>query len=359
MSVSFDINGAPIELLEVGQLATINDKQKQVDTWLLDTFFPNPLAYARTDVPVGEIDTVTPLAPFVMPNVAARQIKDKNTGKVDYVKPAYLKPQVSITPTDVYDSVLVARLRQAGILSTGSNRPSDAEALLIDQIQKSRTLVDAVKSRKVMMARDCLLTGKMTFASDDFPSVTVDYGRSAACTFTPATKWDAVGATPLDDIEIMITRAVDEGGVMPTVALTSSKVFNNLFRNAAFKEQFQTPYAGIQVVANPVFTNPTMPQLRGTFGGIQFWTYDNTFRIGSTVSRFIPIDYFGLISDMAGFLAHCAIQNLEAYGQPLDYFLYQWQEKNPSSIQMVAESSPLIVPSNKNGVVGGTGFITA
>lgn len=358
MSVTFNINGAPVELLEVGQLALISDKRKQVDTFILDRFFPNRLSFARNEVPIGEIDTVTPLAPYVSPNVAAREIKSGETGKVDFVKPAYLKPKTSVVPANVFDSVLVSRLRQQGILATGGQRPTDAEALLIDQIQKSQMLLDSIQNRKVLMARDCLLNGKLVLQSDDFASVTVDYGRDAACTFVPAIKWDANGATPVADINAMIAIAVDKGGVSPTVAMMSSKVWAALSKNAEFKEQFVAPLAGIGLAYDLAFTDPLKPQLRGNFGGIQFWTYDNSYRFSGDTGRFIPADYFGLIGDTSGYLAHCAIQNIEAFGQPLDYYLSQWQEKNPSSIQMVAESSPLIVPSNKNGVVGGTGFVT-
>ncbi len=358
MSVTFDINGAPVELLEVGQLLLLNDKQKQVDTFLLDRFFPNRLSFARKDVPVGEIDTVTPLAPFVSPNVAARQIKTGDSGNVKFVKPAYLKPQMSITPADVFDTVLITRLRQAGVLATGTNRLTDAEALLVDQIQKSQTIINSIQNRKLMMARDCLLTGRMTFASDDFPSITVDYERDAACTFVPTVKWDANGATPVTDINAMIAIAVDKAGASPTAALMSSKVWGALSANPEFKAQFETPLAGISVAYTPTFNDPLKPQLRGTFGGIQFWTYDGTYKFSGAAGRFIPADYFGLVADASGYVAHCAIQNLKAFGQPLEYFMDQWQENNPSSIQLVGESSPLIVPNNKNGVVGGTGFVT-
>lgn len=358
MSVIFEVSGAPVELLDVGQLALISDKLKPVDTWLLDRFFPTPLSFARTDVPVGEIDTVTPLAPFVTPSAKARQVKVADSGKVKFVKPAYLKPQHSITPAEVMDSVLVAKLRQAGILAFGSHQITPGEAMLVDQIQKTQSLINSIKSRKLLMARDCLLTGKMTFESDDFPTYQVDYERDAACTFVPATKWDVNGATPVADINAMIAISVDKAGVSPNIALMSSKVWGYLFANPEFKAQFITPYAGISAVIEPAFNDPLKPQLRGTLDGIQFWTYDGVYKFSGTTGRFIPADYFGLIGDASGYVAHCAIQNLKVFGQPLEYFIDMWPENNPSSIQIVAESSPLIVPNNKNAVVGGTGFIT-
>jgi hypothetical protein len=68
------------------------------------------------EVPVGELNTATPLAPFVSPNVAGRQINVAESGKVGFVKPAYLKPMVTIVPSDVQDSALVRNCAVMGLL---------------------------------------------------------------------------------------------------------------------------------------------------------------------------------------------------------------------------------------------------
>jgi hypothetical protein len=125
----------------------------------MDRFFPQRVSYSKK-VPVGELNTATPLAPFVSPNVAGRQINVAESGKVGFVKPAYLKPMVTIVPSDVQDSALVTQLRRYGIVATGSNRLSDAELLLIDQAQKAIYLRQSIENRKLLIARDVLLYGK-------------------------------------------------------------------------------------------------------------------------------------------------------------------------------------------------------
>lgn len=264
---------------------------------------------------------------------------------------------VTVVPSDVQDTALVSQLRRYGIVATGSNRLSDAELLLIDQAQKAIYLRQSIENRKLLIARDVLLYGKTTFASSDFPSYTVDYERNAACNFAPLVKWNQANATPVKDIQSMINISVDHANVSPNLALTSSKVFNALIQNEEFKEKFIKPYASISVPITPTFDDPSKPQYRGTIDNIQIWTYDATHNMDGSAERFIPEDFFGLVSDANGWIAHCAIQNIEAFGQPLEFFLDQWQEKNPPSIQMLAESSPLAVPNNKNGLVGGRGFV--
>ncbi|MCL5769312.1 major capsid protein [Acinetobacter sp. ANC5681] len=357
MSTSFTFQNAPVELLDIPQLVLLTDTTKKVDTWLMDRFFPQRVSYSKKEVPVGELNTATPLAPFVSPNVAGRQINIAESGKVGFVKPAYLKPMVTIVPSDVQDSALVSQLRRYGIVATGSNRLSDAELLLIDQAQKAIYLRQSIENRKLLIARDVLLYGKTTFASADFPSYTVDYNRDAACNFAPLVKWNLANATPVQDMQSMINISVEYAGVAPNLALTSSKVFNALIQNDEFKEKFIKPYASISVPITPTFDDPAKPQFRGTVDNVQIWTYDGTHNMNGSVERFIPEDFFGMISDANGWMAHCAIQNIDAFGQALEFFLTQWQEKNPSSIQMLAESSPLAVPNNKNGLVGGRGFV--
>ncbi len=358
MSQTFTFQNAPVELLDVPQLVLLTDTTQKVDTWLMDRFFPQRVSYTKKEVPVGELNTATPLAPFVTPTAAGRQIKVSESGNVKFVKPAYLKPMMTVFPSDVQNTALITQLRKFGVIATGSNRLSDADLLLIDQAQKALYLRQSIENRKLLIARDVLLYGKTTFASADFPMYEVDYERNAACTFAPLIKWGQSGATPIKDIQTMIDLSVEHSGTSPTMALTTSKVYNTLIKDPEFKEKFIAPYAGISVPLTPTFDQMDKPQFRGTVDNIEIWTYDVQHSIGGgTPGRFIPEDFFGLISDANGWIAHCAIQNVEAFGQALEFYLSQWQEKNPSSIQMLAESSPLAIPNNKNGLVGGRGFV--
>jgi hypothetical protein len=159
------------------------------------------------------------------------------------------------------------------------------------------------------------------------------------------------------DIQAMIDLSIEHSGTSPIMALTTSKVYNTLIKDSEFKEKFIAPYAGISVPLTPTFDQADKPQFRGTVDNIEIWTYDVSHNMGGSSDRFIPEDFFGLVSDANGWIAHCALQNVEAFGQALEFYLGQWQEKNPSSIQMLAESSPLAVPNNKNGLVGGRGFV--
>jgi hypothetical protein len=205
-----------------------------------------------------------------------------------------------------------------------------------------------------------LTTGKCIIRSDDYPENIVDYGRDVNATFTPATPWSAAtGATPVQDINTMLTRFNDLTGQGATTVLTSTKVFNTLLEHQDFNDTFVKPFAGINVPYVQTFQAVPGAQFRGYLpgGSIAIWTYDATYTLGGVKKRFIPETFFGVIGGGAGFVVHSQIQNLDAGMQPLEYFDYMWKQPDPSALFMICESSPLVVPGNANMTVGGVGFV--
>ena len=62
MPQSFNIDGTPLELLDVGELALIHSNYRPMDTWLLDRLFPNRPLFTRDDVPLAELSADHDLA---------------------------------------------------------------------------------------------------------------------------------------------------------------------------------------------------------------------------------------------------------------------------------------------------------
>lgn len=354
MSITVDIKGQPVELLDMDQLAVFYDRTDKTDTFILDKFFPNRRAFTSTDIPLGDLDTSTPIAPLVAPSIEGRIMADKAEYNVRYVKPAYLKPSGMVTPQNVNDIATLESLRQAGVISNVRTM-SDVEQLRVAQAARYARNRQAITNFNVQAAVKVLIDGKVTFQSADFPEVTVDFGRHSDLRFSPVTTWDAVGATPVDDISAMIDSMVEHGGTTPSVALMSSKVFTAFAKNAQFKENFIT--ANGANAANPLSVgsfNSRDAKYRGELDGIEFWTYDATYRDESgAAKRYISEKGFYLISDLNGFLCNCSLQHLDVLGIPLEVYDYMTVSKDPSGIKLISESSPLPVPSNPNGVAGG------
>ncbi|WP_347473533.1 major capsid protein (plasmid) [Acinetobacter thermotolerans] len=94
MPQTFTINNAPIELLDVNEMVLVHEQHQPLDTFLLDRFFPNSRGFARDEVPVGELSAEIDIAPLVAPTEAGVPFDPKTLAKVDFVKPAYLKPKI-------------------------------------------------------------------------------------------------------------------------------------------------------------------------------------------------------------------------------------------------------------------------
>lgn len=359
MSITVNVQGQPLQLLDESQLAIVNNKTKPVDNWLLDTFFGRKVSFNGKDaVPLDELETSQPLAPFVSPMAQGKPIIAKGDFERKYVKSAYLKPAGIVTPDSVYDTSLLFMLREAGIISRSNGMLSKQEQLRVAQIGTFNHLRQSIANRKTLMAADILMTGKTICVGDDYPSYLVDFGRDAALNFTPTITWEKETATPITDIETMNDLLIEKGGSGATAAIMSSAVFNNLVKNKEFKERFREPLgANAPSQFAPQFNRSDMAQYRGELGGIQFWTYDLAHRLNGVSQRFIGAKGFYLVADTQGYQAQCEIKHLDAYGQALEFFDYQIVERDPSAIKLITESSPLIVPSNVNGVAGGTAFI--
>ncbi|MHA3082134.1 major capsid protein [Acinetobacter sp. ANC 5383] len=359
MAQNFDVSGAPLELLDVGELAMMHRAYKPVDTWLLDTFFPRRFAFNnKKQVPIAELDIHSDIAPLVAPKYAGKAFDPTTAIQVGFVDPAYLKPKNQVAPQEAYDIALLARLRDAGVISTGSNQLSLQEQYMYAQLEVMKRNRDSIDNFKVLMAAEYLTTGIITLESDLYEKNVVSYGRDASMHFTPATPWDQTGAKPVTDIETMMQLMIDGFSGTPKKILTTNKVYGYLSKNDEFKDRFTKPYTGINAPFAGQLNVSDGAQYKGLLDTIEIWTYDATYRTKAGTQRIIPDDFFAIIADTDGVIAHCAIQNIEANGMASDYFDSQWLQKDPSAIQLMSESAPLIVPSNKNGVCGGTGFIS-
>lgn len=358
MSITVNVQGQDFNLLDESNLAIVRNKTKPVDNWLLTTFFGQEVSFDGKDaVPLDELETSQPLAPFVSPMAQGKPIVAKGSFNREYVKAPYLKPAGIVTPGTAYDTALLVSLRDAGIISRGTILTKQ-DQLRIAQIGTFNRLRDSIDNRKVLMAADILTTGKTVCVGDDHPSYLIDFKRDLALDFTPTVKWNDPAAKIITDIETMDAQLIESGGASGSVILSSSAVFNAAVKNDEFKERFREPLgSNAPSPFAPQFSTPDKPQYRGEIGGKQWWTYDLTHRLNGVVNRFIGAKSFHLVADTQGFQAQCEIKHLDAYGQALKYYDYQVVERDPSAIKMICDSSPLILPSNPNGVAGGNAFI--
>lgn len=356
MPQTFTINNASLELLDVSEMVLVHEAHKPLDLWLLNKFFPNLRGFARDEVPIAELSAEIDVAPLVYYTEAGVPFDPETATKVDFVQPAYLKPKNMVTPSNSFDLALVNKLRTVGILATGAQALSDAEKLILGQVETIKRNRDSIDNRKVLMAAEYITTGQMVLESKKYKRNTVSFGRDASMSYNPTVAWDQSGAKPYQDIKTMAQRLVDGGAGAAKVLLTSSKNWGYLKNDPEFIADYVKPNEGINIPFAQTMGISESAVYRGSFDNVEVWTYDATYVQGGQRKRYIPSGYVGLIADISGFIAQCQVKHMEAAGQPLEYFDVQWQEKDPSGIFVLTESAPLPVPSNKNGICSGTAF---
>jgi hypothetical protein len=360
MTTTIQLNNVPVSLIDTGDLSMINNKFREIDTWLLDTLFPARMRFDGVDdIPVGELDMANVPAPYVLDCVEHQPIGGAGAVRIDYIKAAYLKPKETVTPCTVMNPAVVKALQAAGYISNrGELTPGDR--LLVDQSMKFMRLRKSIDLRKLLMAVELMTTGQVVVMSDNQPRFVQSFNRSASSVFAPAALWSTAAATPVQDINTMLALANDLSGPA-TMILTTTAVWNALLKHQDFNDTYLKPYAGVSVPFTPgMVIDQNKPVLRGFLPNtnVPVYTYDAKYKLalGAAATRFLPNGFFGVIS-ATGVIAQAQIKALPAFGQALDYFDSDEYKISPSLLHMYCESAPAIIPGNPNWVVGGSNFI--
>ena len=356
MSFKIDFKGEEVELIDRDMILFMRDNTEEPTDWVLDTFYPNTKNFADSDkVDFAELETTDLLAPFVTASAKARQIDAGGSFESWDVHAAYLKPLRAITPTTVQDEYIVAVMRQYGLMSDNvlNGNMSNAEKLRMCQVTNIMMNHQAIDNRKRLMALDVLFKGYTEYQSEDFAYYKADYRRSANMTIRVAADWDIKTTDVVADIDMALGRMFDEAGVQPEIMLSTSKIYNLVKNNDSFKERF-TKADGSNTPDNtliPSFMRQKKPVYRGMLDNMQWWTYDEMHTLRGTKEHYVNPKNLYLIADTQGTKCQCQIKHLDVLGAPLDYYDYTNASKNPSALEQITESAPLLAPSMSNGVL--------
>ena len=357
MAYTTTIDKVSVDLLDIQDVVMLHQRFHKMDNWLVNTFFSKERLVNGKTVNLGEIETEEPLAPFVSPCIEGRLITQVGAAKVTSVNPSYLKPKGILTPCTLENTKLFNILRESNVIS---NRDTMQDRMRAAQFEVTQMLRTSIDNRITLMCAENLMTGKNIIESSDVPREVIDFGRDANATFVPTIPWNVVNSIPVQDINNMIVRFNDLTGQAPSLILTTTSVWNALVKHNDFNDTYIKPYAGINVPYPAIMLeNYNVPKLMGTMPGtsIQIWTYDAKYKSNGVFKRFIPESYFGLIGGGPGTIAYCQIQDPLASYRPMKYFDKMWYNNDPAGEHLMCQSSPLVIPSNKNMAVGGVGFI--
>lgn len=311
------------------------------------TFDKQEVYFERADVDNRK------LAPFVAPNVQGRVMRGQGY-YARSLRPAYVKPKHVVDPTK-------AIARRMGEPFNGSmSMMARFDAVVADNMRLER---EAIERRWDWMACRGIVDGRVVIAGDDYPTVTVDFGRDPSLTIqlTGTARWSQTAtADPLTDLANANNAAFALGNAPITDLVFGTTAWANFVKVQSVKDLLTTlsrastsTFPIIPLMQNQNYQS--MGQIVTPGGSFNLWRYSNWYSdVASdgtlTTKQFLdPTVVVGMGPALDGVALFGAILDFDAgFVAEATIFPKMWAEKDPSVVYTMSQSAPLFAPTNPN-----------
>ena len=313
---------------------------KVVGRMLQDLVFkvrtPNPSKYIEVDITKGG----RKLAPFVT-DIEAGTIIESTRHQNRVIKTPRIRPKKPLTADDLLASKAPGQIYYAG--GTGDIEP--AKKMKIANEQKD--LKNQIYNRIEWMCAQAL-TGAMSVVQDNI-SFQIDYLMPAAHKIVNVgtDKWDDAGAKVKTQIQGWAQLIIDALGFGPTICLCGADAAAALLDRVETDKWFDA-----RSLNAGQFEWRASSNYMGRAGGIDFYKYGSKYENDSGVdTNLLPANKIYLIATQARFsIEFGLITDLEAQVMG-EIFSKAWLEKDPSVLNILAESRPLPVVWQPESIV--------
>ncbi|AEY69572.1 major capsid protein [Burkholderia phage vB_BceS_AH2] len=332
------------ELYNTAELIEVLRVQKGILPYWL-TLFPRVITSDREEIVFDQVtDGTRELAPFVAPNVQGRVLREQGYTTKTF-RPAYVKPKHVVDPSRAIPRVAGEAI--GGELSLQQRYDAVvAENMRIERIQ--------IENRWEWMAARAIIDGQVTVEGEDYPTVTVDFGRDPSLSMVIAgSTWD----NPLKDIEAG-RRNVHELASTTVSRLTFGlDAWDRFTDNGKVRDLLDTRFRGSDTEYNRAIAEGTPFEYRGTLQGqngigrLELYTYSQKYKDedGSLKDMLDPLAVVGTGPGIDGVRCFGAIRDKRAGLMPLSMFPKMWDVEDPSATYTMTQSAPLMVPAQPNG----------
>lgn len=313
-------------------------------TFWLDLCFPRVRTFGTEHIDFDDVIRGRRMAPFVAPNVSGRVMQEQGYTTKKF-KPAYIKPKHVVDPTRTLT-------RMAGEAIGGEMSPGERfDANVADLLQTQREMIIR---RLEWMASQAVQFGEVTVSGDDYPSQTVDFGRTITDkNLTGNDRWsvDNTASDPFADLDTWMTELFQTAGYPATVAVMGTQAYSAMAAKTQFKD-----YLDIRRVTSTAFDigpgNGLPAQYKGTLtNGLEIWVYNDIYEndAGTNVAMMDPRDVI-LVNPVGleGVRCFGAIMDARNGFQPVEMFPKMWEQEDPSVVYLMTQSAPLMVPMRPN-----------
>jgi hypothetical protein len=313
---------------------------------LLDRYFGSVMTFDTEEVYFDVIPGKRRIAPFVSPNVAGQVVDSKGFSTKTF-KPAYLKDKRVFQPARAFKRAVGEQVGGASL--------SPTQRMQLHLATEMQDQIDMVTRRLEVMASEALRLGTVTVAGDNYPSVTVNYGRTAGNTIanlTSTARWGDSAPVPLDNLQTWALLGGQNSGAHPVDVVMGTTAW------AAFRKdtEVKARLLAINTMNQNMEQASAEEGLRymGTLDGFNIFVYAGWYIDPATgnETEIWPAKSVALLSSaVEGTRAFGAIQDEELGFVAAQYAPKSWTEKDPAVRYLMMQSAPLTVLGRPDAVV--------
>ncbi len=320
--------------------------------WLMRTFFGAQKFFESKQIEFDIVDRGRRLAPFVAPTVAGKPMTREGY-RTRTLTPAYIKPTALVQPSQGFTR-LPGEGQYGGVLSPKQR----FDAIVAEYLDLHEEMID---NRLEWMAAQALVTGGITITGESYPTVHVDFGRHASLSIalSGGAKWDQVSAVPLDDIEAaaLKVRTLSKGAVVTDIVMDGAS-WALLKKHSTISDLIDIRYRrdlnGATSIDGGPRTTLNEPVYVGTLQGkIDLWVYDSYYQddAGADQPYIPPFTVIGISKPaLQGTQYYGAIIDLDAEIAARRSFSKSKVLFNPSGLELITQSGPLLAPKRPNAM---------
>lgn len=334
-----------IKIFETHELLGVVKTLHDPVLYWLNLLFPRALNSNAEHIDFDTVSKGRRLAPFVAPNIQGRVMRHEgyNTKKF---KPAYVKPKDVVDPNRVLK-------RLAGEAIGGTLTPHQRHAAIVADILNDHKNMH--KRRQEWMAAQAVINGSVVVKGEDYPEVTVDFGRHAdqSKTLTAARRWSLDTSTPLADLDEWLTETQQRSGFAPTRVTMGTLAWKYFIAHEDVKKALDTR-RGSRSTMETAVGDGQPAQYKGTIGAsLEVWVYSDVYEDDNgDLQNFLNPETIVLSSGgMEGVRCFGAIMDAKAGWQSMEMFAKMWENEDPSVIYLLTQSAPLMVPTRPDAIM--------
>ncbi|WP_028318369.1 major capsid protein [Desulfobulbus elongatus] len=307
--------------------------------FLRQRFFGRTFTFGTRHI---DIDLVMPkrgMAPFVHPMHPGKPTASQGFTMKTYIPPT-LKPTKLITPED-----LDSRRPGATIYDEGDEQPVALSQLLGEKIAENN---DEVAFRCEWMAAKALFSGQIPVVGPGYDHIiSFDLPAGHNIVLAAGAKWDQATATPWDDLVAACRANRDDGQVVSDTVVFGSNAWK-LFRQYLLAEEMmnQLDLKLGMIAPMPVDKYTTyLGSIRDADMSVDLFAYSAQYEDDDNAMKpFVPADevFVGSSQATGNQELYGAILNLHAQSRRGQVFHDYEVKRNPSSIEILSQSAPLV-----------------